>query len=142
MPQDFPEERELIVIARPEAGLRATREGISSVEGADVISLADLLRPEDITLRPLFGVREEWLKARINSLAATTGTVVPDLSSHYIVEAPDERLDELAEHLRDERVVQAAYVKPPGEPPQLLRDLEPSAERPPVDTPDFTARQG
>ena len=36
-------ERELIVIAKPEAGLRATREAVASVSGAKVASLNSLL---------------------------------------------------------------------------------------------------
>jgi subtilisin family serine protease len=137
----FPSERELIVVAKPEAGLRATREGVTSTEEADVSSVADLLASEDVTLRPLFGVSEGRLKAETESLAATTRAEVPDLSVYYRVEAPEERLDEVAERLREQEVIDTAYVKPPVEPPQLLNDMTPRSEEPPLHTPDFTARQ-
>ncbi|BBD71009.1 subtilase family protein [Nostoc commune NIES-4072] len=143
-----PIERELIVIARREAGLRATREGVASVEGADVTPLADLLTSESVTLRPLFGISEEQIKARTASLAAETGTDVPNLSVYYRVEAPDERLEELAARLREQEVVEAAYVKPPAELPVVLNetskrlnDMVPLTAEAPSVTPDFTARQ-
>ncbi len=143
-----PIERELIVIARREAGLRATMEGIASVEGADVTPLADLLASESVTLRPLFGISEERIQAKTPSLAADTGADVLDLSVYYRVEAPDERLEELAARLREQEVVEAAYVKPPAELPvalnetsEMLNDMVPSAAEAPPVTPDFTARQ-
>ena len=142
MPEDFPPERELIVVAKREVGLRATRESVASLTGADVSSLADLLASEGVTLRPLFGVSEERLQAEAASLAAETGAEVPDLSVYYRVDAPDERLDELAERLRQSEVVETAYVKPPAELPQLLNDMVPLPAEPPVHTPDFSARQG
>lgn len=143
MPEDFPAERELIVVAKRELGLRATREGVASVTGADVSPLEALLASEGITLEPLFGVSEERIQAQAASLVAETGAEVPDLSIYYRVEAPDERLDELAERLRQVGAVEAAYVKPPAEPAQIrLNDMAPSVKEAPVVTPDFTARQG
>jgi hypothetical protein len=141
-PEDIPMERELIVVAKRALGLRATREGVASVTGADVSALGDLLDSEGITLKPLFGVSEDRLQARVASLAAETGAEVPDLSIYYRVEAPDERLDALAERLQQLDSVEAAYVKPPAELPQILNDMVPLAEEPPIHTHDFTARQG
>jgi len=135
-------ERELILVAKPEAALRARREGVSSAAGADVSSLSDLLASEGATIRPLYGMSEERMKARTESMAEMPDTVVPDLSLYYRVEAPDERLDELAERLRAEDMVETAYVKPGAEPPQRLNDMAPRAEEPPQHTPDFTGRQG
>ena len=63
MPEDFPAERELIVVAKRELGLRATTEGVASVTGADVSLLGDLLVSEGIILKPLFGVSENRLQA-------------------------------------------------------------------------------
>jgi len=142
MPEDFSAERELIVVAKRELGLRATREGVASVTGADVSPLGHLLASEGITLRPLFGVNEERLQAQAASLAPETRAEVPDLSVYYRVDAPDERLDELAKRLRQSDAVETAYVKPPAELPQILNDMVPVAEEPTVHTPDFTARQG
>ncbi|MFB2978395.1 DUF6623 family protein [Microseira sp. BLCC-F43] len=135
-------ERELIVIVQPEAGLRATTAGVRSVAGVDVSSLADLLASENITLQPLFGASEERVQQKTLSLAETSGTDVPDLSTYYRVQAPDERLDELATRLRELDVVSAAYVKPAAEPPLRLNDMIPTATDAPPATPDFTARQG
>ena len=47
--EGFPMERELIVVVKHEARLRATREGIASVEGADANPLADVLASESAT---------------------------------------------------------------------------------------------
>jgi subtilisin family serine protease len=135
-------ERELIVIVKHEVRLQVTKEGVASIEGADVTPLADLFASEGISMRPLFGVAEERLKYKAASLASETGVEVPDLSVYYRVDAPDERLDELAERLRKMEIVEAAYVKPPVELPQILNDMIPTAEEPPVETPDFTLRQG
>jgi hypothetical protein len=102
-----------------------------------------LLAAEGVTLQPLFGVREERLQAEAASLVAETGAEVPDLSVYYRVEAPDDRLEQLAERLRQLDAVEAAYVKPPAEPAQMrLNDMAPRMEEPPAHTPDFTARQG
>jgi len=148
-PEGFPTERELIVMARPEAGLRVTREGVASAEGVDATPLEDLLASEGVTLEPLFGESEERLKHEAASLAPATDVEVPDLSIYYRVQAPDERLDELAERLREQEVVEAAYVKPAGELPEvveeqteILNDMLPLAEDAPPVTSDFTGRQG
>jgi hypothetical protein len=137
----FSSERELIVIANREAGLRATDEGVASVAGAETAPLTDLLSSEGVTLQPLFGVSEERLKQRLRAMAPTAQGEVPDLSVYYRVEAPDERLDELAEQLRQHELIEAAYVKPAGEPP-WLNDMAPTLEAAPAVTPDFTSRQG
>ena len=132
-------EPELSVVARPDVGLRATRQGVASATGADVSSLAEVLEDEGANLRPLFG-REERVTAAVEAVAARGGEV-PELSVYYRVEAPEERLDALAERLRELDEVEAAYVKPPAEPAQALNDMAPVAEQPPATTPDFTGRQ-
>ncbi len=145
---DFSSDRELVVIAKAEVGLRATREGIASAVGADVTPLSKLVESKGITLQPLFGLSEERIRGRTASLAAEIGEEVLDLSAYYHVEAPDERLDDLAESLLQLDVVEAAYVKPPSEPPitteekiEVLNDMQPKEESPPVATPDFTSHQ-
>lgn len=141
--EGIPLERELIVVAKRDLGLRATREGVASVTGADVGPLTDLLASEGLALEPLFGVSEERLQAQTASLAAETGADVPDLSVYYRVEAPDNRLDDLAKRLQQMDGIEAAYVKPPAEPAEFrLNEMAPAVEEPPVATPDFTARQG
>jgi hypothetical protein len=137
-------ERELIVIANPEAGLRVKSRGITSEAGADVATIADLIETEGITLQPLFGLSEERIRSKVVEVAeaaAARDVEVPDLSVFYRVDAPDERLDELAAQLNEHETVEAAYVKPPGELPQFLNDMTPSTEDAPPTTPDFVARQ-
>jgi Subtilase family len=148
IPRSLSVERELIVIAKREAGLRARGERVSSVVAADVTPLADVLASEGATMRPLFGLSEERLLARASSVTAPGGEM-PDLSVYYRVEAPDERLDALAERLRTQDVVEAAFVKPAAEPAQVvaeqelrLNNMAPMAAEPPAHTPEFTPRQG
>lgn len=151
-PQEARGERELIVITKPEDGLRVTREGVTSMMGADVSPLADLLASGEITLQPLFGVSEDRLKREAASFASPfeEGGDVPDLSVFYRVVAPDERLDDLAKQLRGQPLVEAAYVKPPAElahaasvaTMQALNNMQPLIQDAPPMTADFTARQG
>src|SRR5919202_1452094 len=88
-------ERELIVIAEPSAGLRATRSGVASAAGLDVAPLADVLSASGARIRPLFGPSEARLgRAAVPRAPAgvAAGTELPDLSNYYRVEAPDENL--------------------------------------------------
>jgi hypothetical protein len=147
-PEGFPSGRELIVIAKSETGLRARPEGVTSVTGADVDPLRDLLASEGATLQPLFGASEERLNAEADRLATTGAEEVPDLSVYYRVEGPEERLDDLAESLRQMDGIEGAYVKPPVELAQAtkaarfrLNEMTPAAAEPPAATPNFTARQ-
>jgi hypothetical protein len=89
--------RELIVIARPEVGIRVTKVGVASAVGADVTPLADFLSMEDINIQPLFGISEEKLKQEASSFVSATAVELSDLSVYYRVQAPDERLDMISE---------------------------------------------
>ncbi|GAA1390473.1 S8 family serine peptidase [Catellatospora chokoriensis] len=131
---------ELIVKARPEAGLRVSPAGLTSVTGADTGSLGEVCARYGGTMRPLFGVGEERL--RREATRAPAAATAPDLSVYYGVDAPADQLHTIAAQLRQQPLVQAAYVKPPPEPPHLLLDLPPRAEEAPAATPDFSDRQG
>jgi hypothetical protein len=135
--------RELVVVARPEAALRAAGDTVASAEGLDVGPLARLLRGHNAELRLLFGTSEESLQAEaVAAPPAAPGQAPPDLSVFYRVEAPEHRLEELAaELLGHEGLVAAAFVKPPAEPARL-NDMAPSAPAAPLATPDFTPLQG
>jgi hypothetical protein len=63
-----------------------------------------------------------------------------DLSVFYRVDAPAERLKELRDQLAASELVEAAYLKPAVELPQI-NDMTAAPEEPPPATPDFTARQ-
>lgn len=104
--------------------------------------LADTLARAGGMLHALFGVSEERLKQETSLLGVAAAVQVPDLSVYYKVEAPDERLEELAEALRTHELVEAAYIKPPAELPQVLNDMAPAPEEAPPTTPDFSTRQG
>ena len=134
-------ERELVIYVKRETGIRATIEGVASAVGADISALADFIKSEGIALEPLFG-KEERLSVGAASFAASTGIELPNLSVYYRIRAPDNRLDGLAKKLSKLDVVEAAYVKPPAELPQMINDMIPSAEEAPPVSPDFTSRQG
>jgi hypothetical protein len=63
-----------------------------------------------------------------------------DLSVFYRVDAPPERLKELRNQLAASELVEAAYLKPAVELPQV-NDMTAAPEEPPPATPDYTARQ-
>lgn len=128
-------EPELIVVAKPDAGLRATPSGLKSVAGADTASLNKLCSAYGSALRPLFGLGEERLLRQAARASAAT-----NLAVYYRADAPKDRLDELAGELREQPLVQGAYVKPPAELPQL-NDMPPLAEEAPAATPDFFSLQ-
>ncbi|MDD4249292.1 MAG: hypothetical protein PHT13_09280, partial [Methanosarcina sp.] len=106
-----------MVITKPDAQLRIDKGPASARNGVDVSPLNNLLEIEGISMKPLFGLSEERISDRTASLMKETGEAIPDLSVYYYVEAPDERLDELAEKFMQLDVVEAAYVKPAGELP-------------------------
>lgn len=139
--EDLPGERELIVIAHPDASLRSTPTGLSSATGVDVTSLSEMLEKEKVALKPLFGIGEERLQ-RQAAAATEQGDEMMDLSPFYRLDAPDERLDELCECLADNDLVEAAFVKPPTQPAMLQMDIAPVSEEAPPATPNFVSRQG
>lgn len=148
-PEVIQSDRELIVMAAPQAQLRATPEGVPTSEVLDASPLQSLLASEGVSLEPLFGVSEERLVREAESLAPSTDAKVPDLSGFYAVRAEDERLEGLAERLLQQETIEAAYVKPPSSPPvaydpsqEARNDMLPDAAQPPATTPDFSPRQG
>jgi hypothetical protein len=153
---------ELIVIAKREKALRAHRDGVRSASGDDVSGLSSFLADEDLRLEPLFGASEETLQRQTATLApAAEAGDLPDLSIYYRVEAPPDRLEELAMRFAEMDEIDGAYVQPISAPPavamgteeqtivvstdeveiQRLNDMQPSGEAPPAMTPDFTGRQ-
>ena len=137
-PSAFAIERELIVVARPEAGLRARGFAVASAAGDDVADLAHLLAAEGATMVPLFGATEERV---MRAAARSPSAPAREMALYYRVGADDDRLDELATKLAAQPQIEAAFVKPPSEPAAFLNDMLPiSGDAPPV-TPDFTARQ-
>jgi hypothetical protein len=137
-----------VLLARPQAELRAGAAGVRSAAGTSTSSLGDVLDRHRAQLRPLFGPTEERARAAAAELPTTEG--LPDLGTFYSVVADDDVLDQLAEELRGGDLVEAAYVKPAAATPTLLEEeeievlntmLPDPADAPPV-TADFTGRQG
>ena len=140
-----PGRRELIVITREEAGVRAHVSGAESTAGFDLGELASASAQPDVVLRPLFGVSEERVRERVAAPLAdmAPSASVNDPTLFYHVDAPDARLDELAERLRSSEAVVAAYVKPAGEPPTAgTLVAEPASLDAPPATASFVGRQG
>ncbi|HEY2715005.1 MAG TPA: hypothetical protein VGI73_02165, partial [Solirubrobacterales bacterium] len=127
------------MVVSPEAGLRAGPQKLEAEE-ADARPLAKLIDNAKADLQPLFGASEDRLRAEAAAAAAATGAPQPDLSVYYRVEGAKDP-GALAEEVRALDFVEAAYVKPPAEPPTLPRENAPLTEEPPLATPDFTARQ-
>ncbi len=152
-------QRELVVIAAPAAGLRATPEGVASVADADTTGLSQVLAEHGAAMAPLFGVSEERMAAAAADLPGSESggaDGLPDLATFYRVDAPDDALDALAEQLVADDLVEAAYVKPPAALPAAVIDADSPAREAMLDklndmvaeavdappaTPDFTTRQ-
>jgi len=148
-PENIRGEPELVMIVEPDVELRARPEGLTSSASVDISSLSQVLEDEDATIEPLYGSTEERIQDEVASVAAETDRDVPDLSVYYHVRVDEDRIEEVAERLNELETVEAAYVKPGGEPPEViaeetsaLNDMTPIAESPPAHTPDFVPRQG
>lgn len=142
-----PAERELIVVADPDAQLRSLDEGVSSLGDTDTAAINDFLAEQGITLEPLFGISEDHLQYNAAWLSSQSAQPVPDLAPYYRVRAEDERLDALAPKLAALPGVTGAYVKPAPEPASAV-DVDVRAGRVEVAgqeapaTADFSVRQG
>src|SRR5688500_16591724 len=86
--------RELIVVARAEAGLRAMGTDVSSATGTDVGALSLILTDAGARMEPLFGDSEGQVRMRGTVPAGAAGDI--DLALFYRVQADDRRLDDLA----------------------------------------------
>ncbi|MFP4293161.1 MAG: S8 family serine peptidase [Cyclobacteriaceae bacterium] len=140
-------DRELVVIAKKEAKLRASPHGIASNTDADVSGLDKLLKDRQLTFKPIFGESEDSLLREAHHRAPDMDESQFYLDLCYQVEAPEDQLDELAEQLLEFEVVDGAYVKPAAELPfapddkeadtlvsEIIRDI-------PAIPPNFTSRQ-
>ncbi|HEY7164244.1 MAG TPA: S8 family peptidase [Candidatus Binatia bacterium] len=141
-PPRFTGERELIVVAKPEAGLRATGEAVASISGANVSSLNSLLKSSGAIMVPLFGSEERVARQMSAAGFAAVETAPARLTGFYRIYADDPELERVARRLIEHDLVEGAYVKPAAEPPIIMEKMPPAApeEAPPV-SPDFVARQ-
>ncbi|WP_055565110.1 MULTISPECIES: S8 family peptidase [Streptomyces] len=141
-------QQELIVVARPEARLRAGERDVRSASGSDVSALNMFLSDEQLTLEPLFGSEE---RLRAAAPPADGENDVPDLALFYRVRGGDDRPDELRARMAALPGIDTAYVKPGAVPasidpsPTQPHDLDEATRRRKEgmpSTPDFTSRQG
>ncbi|MFF2367334.1 S8 family peptidase [Streptomyces sp. NPDC058122] len=138
-------EQELIVVARPEARLRARADGVRSAAGADVSALDMFLSDEQLVLEPLFGSED-----RLRQSTETGTGSGPDLALFYRLRGARSRAQELRARIAALPGIDAAYVKPGAVPAtpepatwtgRSTDDGRRLKEGAPV-TPDFTSRQG
>ena len=99
-----PPVRELILVARTDVRLEVDERGLPRAQSGDVERLRALVSSAGAVLRPVFEAD------------------APALAVYFRVEAPDDRLDELAAQLRELDLVDGAYVKPLSEPASLKPD--------------------
>ena len=122
-PSPITQERELILVADPTAQMQAVRGMPASANGDELLPFAAIMRDAGATIRPVFPRIDGNVRGLPNDptagAAAGDGTPQPDLSVYFRVDAPDARLDGLAESLRAQPGVEAAYIKPPAMPAQL-----------------------
>lgn len=132
-------DRELIVIMAPGAEPTTLPQLMAAATGKRGAAPAVVA---DIKITPLFrNAAMPRAKASAARRPAAAGTT--DLDKYFHVAAPDNQLDKLADSLLKREEVEAAYVKPKGEPPvdNGINDMPPSDDEPPAVTPDFTGRQ-
>ncbi len=146
--------RLLVVIAKPEAALRARPTGVVSAAAApaDTTDLNSILSQSGARMRTLFGDTEERLQSKAMAARAPATAEMPNLHLYYSVEAPDEQLDELASRLASLPGIAGAYVTPAPHPAAAatmpftqgegINAMAPAPMEAPAVTPDFTARQG
>ncbi len=140
-PSAFRSERELIVITRTAAAVRATARGLESATAApEVDALEAAIRAAGVSIRPLFGISEEKILANVRSMPSTEAISI-DFASFYRAEVDEERMEEAAQILLEQDAVEGAYVAPGAEPAVWHESEAEAPAEPPVTTPDFTARQ-
>ncbi|WP_336082454.1 S8 family peptidase [Nocardia sp. SSK8] len=126
---------ELVVLTAPtgpEITARALREN-RSVRGH-----VDEILPATARLEPIFGPGNRLADRLAETPQAPSAG---DYLSYYTVRGAAGDLDELAERLRADDTVAAAYVKPAAEPPLAPLAANTVAAEAPAVTPDFRPRQ-
>jgi hypothetical protein len=142
-PSRFPTERELIVIAKPDAGLTVRAAAVEGAPAADAHALGALLQKAKAAMHPIFGATES--RARSAMAGLPPSLALPDLPSFYKIDVAQDSLDTLASDLAGQAVVDAVYVKPGAEPAVWVDETVAAARPETIDAPpvtaDFAARQ-
>jgi hypothetical protein len=140
---------ELIVLFKEETAINAEVHGLAS-QSVDTSPIQSILDKYNASSRSLFGLSSERLqqqRAGVVSIATAEPVdqrriEVPDLSRFHKVDAPQERLEQLAKKLLANDHVEAAYVKPPVTVPLAFTAPINAAVPAPAVTPNFLLRQG
>lgn len=136
------EQRELIVIVEPAAapGLELLPTAAPQIDAMskEVAANGGILRPG--FRRPLVSNPEQFSSVDALPGLSEASESNPDLSAFFRIEADDDRLEELAEVVRQNPIVAAAYIQPATELP-ILNNMLPSSNTPPSHSLDFTRRQ-
>jgi len=109
-----PSPRELIITVAPEAGLRVSEEGLSSLTDASLQPLKEVLSAADASLKPAFGLSEDVAKDRMSNILEWD-----DPSLFYRVIADEQRLEQIASQLINLSIVDSAFIKPGAELPLI-----------------------
>ena len=138
---------ELIVITKAQADLHASTGKLRGSPAAKADGLSRLLKAAKVSLQPLFGDTEAGARARMSEPMMRASSAAPDPGGFYLIDNPPKNPKKLIEDLLNEPAIEAAYLKPGGEPPVFLDEdravLPPGdADSAPAATPDFNARQG
>src|ERR1044071_2749330 len=94
-----PAPREVIVVTRPDVGLRVTPQGLHSFSDASVTALAEALASGNGALQPLFGISEDLLEVRVAKFTKNADAR-RRWSCYYKLSASDSELILLAKRLR------------------------------------------
>ncbi len=116
---------EVIVIAKKIAGIRINGTVIKSLSKVKTTSINQLLKREQLFLKPLFGKTEDEVNASTELIASDRISSFRDLSTYYKLEYPvGADLKEICTLLNKEEVVETAYIKPAAEPASTIEAFE------------------
>ncbi len=137
-----PEGSELIVIVQEDAGIRSAGPSLASRSGRKVSGLNSIMQSNKASFSPIFGT-ESRVENISGAAAETLEKANVHLTTFYKVDT-NKNLNEVAKELLNDGIVEAAYIKPPAEPPVIIdEDMSPpdfNEDAPPV-TPNLVSRQ-
>ena len=118
LPRSAPE---LVVVLKPGSPIHRTLTEASPTAASSpaVANLQSILAKSGASIHPLFPAPEGSPDIQ-SSIESTRGRGADDLSRYFHVVAPESQLESLANELRSQPSVDAAYVKPPAEPPVVV----------------------
>jgi subtilisin family serine protease len=134
--------RQLIFMTVTGVRLEVDDDGFIATPSADTETINAYIRDLGVRVRRLFG-GEAGPPSLDGDLSEEQRRAADDLARYLTVDAPDERLDELASRLLALDSVESAYVQPAPRPPiHTIPSSPPPMPNPPAGTPDFTFSQG